>query len=357
MDTAFPQPTIALTRRPQRPGDTLAASQTLRPAPVRPTSNKLERVIDILIRAKSPEGCPDAEKLAQCYECSSRTVKADIRFLRDRLYLPLDYDQLRRAYFLPPDSALPPFLTLESIEIFALFASCAHLQTAHPDLLEPIDSLIEKLESLFPQTIRHPLQRLEAISTPLDHGTPKVSLETLKPLFEACQRTQVVHFDYSHTLGEPPQQRQVLPRRLLLFRNTFYLQAWDLTKSAYRTFSTARISDISLTPKLLQPANLPPLPPAEEHFGIMKGPETHTVRIHFQGWAALYAAERTWHHAQILEYPTPDTLILQTTATDLREIANWILSFGQHALALTPPELRQLLANKITQIAHFYQNP
>jgi len=37
--------------------------------------------------------------IAKKYECSERTVKRDIKFMKDELILPIEYDKKRKSYY------------------------------------------------------------------------------------------------------------------------------------------------------------------------------------------------------------------------------------------------------------------
>jgi len=49
--------------------------------------------------------------------------------------------------------------------------------------------------------------------------------------------------------------------------------------------------------------------------------------------------ERTWHHSQEIHELPNDEIELKLTLTSTVEIAQWILSWGDHAKALAPMEL------------------
>ena len=49
-------------------------------------------------------------------------------------------------------------------------------------------------------------------------------------------------------------------------------------------------------------------------------------------------------------------IVLSFTATGKLEILSWILSFGEHAEILSPPELRQELKQQIRTMRDMYRN-
>jgi hypothetical protein len=81
-------------------------------------------------------------------------------------------------------------------------------------------------------------------------------------------------------------------------------------------------------------------------FGVIAEPATR-VRILFEPRWASYVAERTWHPSQKL---TPRErgrveLAMEVGGTD--ELRTWILSFGDGALVLEPPALRDAVAREL----------
>lgn len=83
------------------------------------TRAPLERMTTLLSRCVSGD-FPDCHELQRTCEVSRRTIMRDIEFLRDRLLAPLEYDRVRRGYFLTEDFNLMPPLDLGREDIFTV---------------------------------------------------------------------------------------------------------------------------------------------------------------------------------------------------------------------------------------------
>jgi len=66
--------------------------------------------------------------------------------------------------------------------------------------------------------------------------------------------------------------------------------------------------------------------------------------MQFDAWATRLVQERQWHPSQDLIHQTEPpgcTLTLRLTST--AEVKRWILSWGEHATVLAPPQLQEEL--------------
>src|SRR6266705_6516971 len=87
----------------------------------------LERIMRIHEGLKA-RAFPNCRKLADEFEVSSKTIQRDIEFMRDRLGLPIEYDQLHFGFvYTEPVTSFPSIQVSEG-EIVALFVAQKALQ-------------------------------------------------------------------------------------------------------------------------------------------------------------------------------------------------------------------------------------
>jgi predicted DNA-binding transcriptional regulator YafY len=72
----------------------------------------------------------------------------------------------------------------------------------------------------------------------------------------------------------------------------------------------------------------------KQNFGVIKE-NAFDVEIEFTGWAAKYAAERTWSQDQKI-VQNNGTTILTFSASSKPELLSWVMSFGGDAKVLKP---------------------
>lgn len=84
------------------------------------TQSERQIYIDQQIRKGT---CPSAADLAARFECSERTIKRDIEFLRDRLNAPIQWNRSRNGYFYSEPTWGIRSLILSERELSALLAA------------------------------------------------------------------------------------------------------------------------------------------------------------------------------------------------------------------------------------------
>ena len=73
-------------------------------------------------------GYPNASKLAREVEVSTKTIHRDIEFMRDRLKLPIAYDNARWGYYYTEEVTSFPTLQITEGEMFAMLVAEKALQ-------------------------------------------------------------------------------------------------------------------------------------------------------------------------------------------------------------------------------------
>jgi proteasome accessory factor B len=96
----------------------------------------------------------------------------------------------------------------------------------------------------------------------------------------------------------------------------------------------------------------------EEYFGnawfMIKEDERFHVKIRFLPLVAGNVDEVCWHKTQSTHYETDGSLIFEADVDGLKEISWWILGYGDQAQVLEPPELRQLVADRVKDMYAYY---
>src|SRR5205814_9827800 len=101
-------------------------TRAIRPGPKRSLTlhsrPPLERMMRLHEKLKAGK-FPNCRKLAEELEVSSKTIHSDIDFMRDRLGLPIEYDQLHFGFaYTEPVTSFPSIEVSEG-EIVALFVA------------------------------------------------------------------------------------------------------------------------------------------------------------------------------------------------------------------------------------------
>lgn len=107
---------------------------------------------------------------------------------------------------------------------------------------------LAKVEQALPDHLRRRVAALDhsVVSLQRSHnGDAVVDPESLSVLASACRTQEEVRFDYRRRDGDE-SRRLVEPHQLLSAGHLWYLVAWDLRRSDWRSFRLDRLSDVAL---------------------------------------------------------------------------------------------------------------
>lgn len=295
---------------------------------------------------------PNCRKLAEELEVSSKTIQRDIEFMRDRLGLPIEYDQLHLGFVYTEPVTNFPSIEVSESEVVALFvAQKALAQYRGTPFEKPLRAAFEKLSSGLRDTISFAFEDMDAVISFKGIGTSVADLELFETVSKAVLRSHEIAFDYKKLGGSRHEARRVQPYHLGCVENQWYLFGYDLGRRQMRTFALPRMRKLRDTGASFQrPADFSIAKHLGESFGVFTGRGRHRVRVRFDSFAARLVAERQWHPSQkIKSLRDGDAGGIEFTVTveGLEEIERWVLSWGEHARVLEPKEL----VNKLRTVA------
>lgn len=87
---------------------------------------------------------------------------------------------------------------------------------------------------------------------------------------------------------------------------------------------------------------------------IREPSNTAHVVVRFQPMVANNVAEVTWHPTQRITRRPDGSIDFSVTVEGIREIAWWILGYGDQAEVIKPKELREMIARRVRGMATIY---
>ena len=182
--------------------------------------------------------------MARRLEVSARTLRRDIGRLRDLGY-PVEAQRgIDGGYQLAAGAALPP-LVLDDEEAVALGVG---LQTAIQGggVVGIEDSSVRalaKIVQVMPSRLRRRVDALAAmtVSAPWSEPASNIDPGDLTSIAQACRGTERLEFAYTARDGAR-SDRRVEPYRLVLLGRRWYLVAWDMDRSDWRSFRLDRLT-------------------------------------------------------------------------------------------------------------------
>jgi predicted DNA-binding transcriptional regulator YafY len=219
-------------------------------------ANTSARMLRLLSLLQTHRYWPGAE-LADRLEVSPRTLRRDVDRLRELGY-PVDAARgVAGGYQLQAGAAVPPLL-LDDEEAVAIAVG---LRTAAAGAVAGFEETsvraLAKVIQLLPPRLRRRIDALRAMTAPgVFGGGPALDATVLTTIAMACRGEERLRFDYTPREGDAAA-RHVEPHRLVSLGRNWYLVAWDLERTDWRSFRVDRLTAPALTGARFRPRDIP----------------------------------------------------------------------------------------------------
>ncbi len=195
-------------------------------------------------------------ELAERLGVTTRTIRKDVDRLRSLGYPVSATPGVAGGYRLGVGASLPPLLLSDDEAV----AVAVGLRTAASGSVTGIEEssvgALAKLEQVLPSRLRHRVNALQTYTVPIGGNGPSVDPAVLTAVAAACHDRERLRFDYvGHDGAEAV--RTVEPHRLAHLRGRWYLVAWDVDRSDWRTFRVDRMTPRIPTGPRFVPRELP----------------------------------------------------------------------------------------------------
>ena len=319
----------------------------------------LARMLRIHERLKR-DRFPNCSQLALDLEVATKTVQRDIDFMRDRMDLPIEFDFRRNGFHYTARVDNFPTVQVTEQELIALFiAEKALAQYKGTPFEKPLHAAFQKLTAGLTDRVSFRWAELDSTISFRSMGTTVADLELFEAVSRAVVRSQELEFQYYKLVGRGHEPRRVQPYHLGCIENQWYLFAFDLDRQQMRTFVLGRMQAVQSTGKrFTRPADFSMTKHLGDSFGVFSSAgKPQEVRIRFDSFAARLVRERKWHASQKVKELADDEIEFSLKLGTLTEIQRWILSWGEHAQVIAPPELCSRIARTITAMNAKYTQP
>jgi len=299
---------------------------------MRETSARLLRLLGLLQVRPEWSGADLADRLG----ITVRTVRRDVRRLRDLDYPVRSVPGVAGGYRLGPGQALPPLLLDddEAIAVVVSLRSAASHTVA--GLSEASVSALAKLDQVLPARLRERTAALQHATVALAGPGPVVDPAQLTSLAAACRRHQRLRLRYRNRAGSDTS-RIVEPHRLVSTGYRWYLMAFDVGRADWRTFRVDRITDAAQAGGRFVPRAAPD-PAAFVASAVTTRPYRYQARILVHAPARVVAEEFS-ATSGIVADAGEDRCLLTTGSDSLGALTFHLASLGADFTVLEPPEL------------------
>lgn len=298
---------------------------------------------------------PNCRALGEELEVSPKTIMRDLDFMRDRLGLPLEYDQVKHGYSYTAPVRDFPMMKVSQGEVVALLLAQQSVEHFRGTAFEkPLTAAFRKLTHSLGGEMEIAWHELEDALSVRSGGAGLADLEVFDALAKAVMDRAEVEFSYHKLAGERPEPRTAQPYHLGCIENQWYLFAYDGARSALRTFALPRIKSVKRTgEKFKRPKDFSLAKFLEGSFAVFTGHSAEKVRVRFRGVVARLVAERSWHPSQKVRKENGGVVIEMKVGLT-PEVTQWVLGWGDRAEVLQPPKLRESVARASAATAAIY---
>lgn len=308
--------------------------------------SQTERIL-YLDRKMRLEGRVTVAQAAEKFEVSTRQIKRDIEYLRDRFEAPLIYDSSIRAYRyeeafndlqFADQNLITSYLALQSIsknhDLMPVYAENM-ISAIKAEVPGDYEKLIDKIIYQIPQS-------------------DSIKPEYFEDICSSMRDSRILKIKYKNLKGEE-SERKIEPLRIINYGGSWYVVSWDTSKEDIRTFHLSRISLISLTGEKFSKHPVSFQKKVNDFvtsgFGIFHGARTSLVKIRFYDKAMRIVSTQTWHPSQKITTGKNEKgceyIEFIFPAADYTELISKLLSFGSNARPVSPPELVRLWKEEI----------
>jgi predicted DNA-binding transcriptional regulator YafY len=277
-------------------------------------------------------------------------------FMRDRLGLPIEYDEKIYAFrYTYPVKAFPT-VNISEGELLALIVAKKALKeyegTPYHDQLE---HAFEKLTAGLRGKVSFSPEGMNRVS--FHHsGLGRTELKLFERLNEALRDCREIEFDYVKPGKKSVEPRRVQPYHLANRENFWYLVARDTAKDALRHFAVARMHSLKLTERQFElPADFDPDEHFAKSFGAFVGVGDHRVVVRFSPAVADRVKERLWHQSQTETDRQDGSVEVSLRVDNLEDVERWVLGWGADAQVLAPRELAERVRSTAERVRKLYR--
>jgi predicted DNA-binding transcriptional regulator YafY len=200
---------------------------------------------------------------------------------------------------------------------------------------------LAKLEHVLPARLRRRVSALADYTVPIppDSPAPEIDPAVLTTLASACRDNERLRFDYQSHDGTS-SVRSAEPHRLVSWGRKWYLVAWDIERSDWRTFRVDRIAPRTPTGPRFTPRELPAGGDVAAYVarGVSSAGYRFQARVTVRAPAAVLAA-RINPAIGLVEAIDDDSCVLATGADSVDTVAVYLGLLDLDFDVTEPPEL------------------
>ena len=298
---------------------------------------------------------PNATTLSNKFEISQRQAQRNITFMRDRLMMPLEYDEVHRGYKYEDHSVTLPALRASQEEVVSILIARDMISNSAEGIIsKTIHSFGKKLFSTM-GGIGFTADKIQNAFSAVWTGYSPAQADVFKIIVDALLNERVFYCEYKSPGSDSITQREIEPHHLQHYMGSWVLIGWCRLRNDWRKFYLSRMINPAVTEKTFDPREREDWNHLlETGFGIFQGKDAVTVKLRFNNFRAGWIREQVWHSEQVIEELPDGCLDLSFPVSDFREVKMKILQFGADVKVVEPHELMEEVKREIKKMQKVY---
>jgi len=295
--------------------------------------DRLMGIITILLQ----NGKTTAPYLAEQFEVSRRTILRDLDTLC-QAGIPIITEQGGRGGISIMEGYQLDRSLLTADELQRLIAGLKSINSVSKE--SKPDSLLLKLAPNKTIAALADCIMIDLSSHYRDSLSEKISL-----IKEAITSRRLIFFDYYYRKGQV--KRKVEPYFVVFKWTAWYVLGWCTERADFRLFKLNRLWDLSITDEVFMPREVP-----LETISLDNAlPDQNKIEILFDRSVRFRLIEDYGLHCYT---ETDRGLLMKLNYTNRENAIAWVLSFGDQAEVLAPPDVRDEIAAIVRKLAARY---
>jgi predicted DNA-binding transcriptional regulator YafY len=313
------------------------------------------QLIQRLARSRAGVGLDD---LAEDLGCVRRTVYRDLDALMYAGFPVTSEKRDGKAYYRFLDTFEMGQVPFTPDELLALAFSEDLLKTLEGTVFhDSIQAALAKVRAGLGPELSGYLERLgDGFRVlPGPHKRYAAFRETIRVLNQGVLEGCSLSMSYRTGRTGERSSRRIDPYKVWYHGGALYVIGHDHKSGEIRTFAVDRIQEIESTEEAFEiDASFDFDAYTASSFGVVAEPAV-SVRIHFTAEWAPYVREREWHASQTTQDLPGGRIELSMQVGGIRELANWVLSFGEGATVIEPDSLRDEVKASLVNALRNYE--
>ncbi len=288
---------------------------------------------------------PNASDIAKFHEISHSQAFRDIEFIRDRLNAPIQYDPVKKGYFLTDESYMLPSVWIDYKELLLL--------TLSKELLKDKDAkkILETLYNRIVPFSKLGLKEIHDIVSYKGIRFYKIKEGILTSIFFAILNKRMIEVKYVHILDSSECLRVISPFHLIFYMGNWYLLAFSEDK--IKTYALSRIKEVNILRKDIKEKinNKKIKKMINEVFGIyLSDTDKHIfdIKLKFSKNISNLIKSVYFHEKQKMEKLENGEVIISFKSSLNEELIREVLRFIGDIDVISPPELKQKIIDRVS---------